>query len=107
MVASARKAAFQKHREPARDQLAMAARDRHQAVARDVEGHGGDMGGGIARPRRRLEEFGGAAVDTVVERHHAVGQILAETADVADRKQLGRHLHGDFGLRDTRRCAPR
>ena len=56
------------------------------------------MGGGIARPRRRLKEFG-TCRNAFVERHHAVGQIPAEAADVADRKQLGRNLHRDLGLR--------
>ena len=95
----ARQAAFQEGREPARDQFAMAARTRHDAVGGDVEGDDGDVGGGIARPRRWLVEIHRRGVGTVVERHHAVGQVVAEAADVADRKQLGRHLHGDLGLR--------
>ena len=32
----------------------------------------------------------------IVERHHAVGQVAPEAADVADGKQLGRRQHGDF-----------
>ena len=77
-----RKAAFQKRGEPARDQLALAARDRHQAVARDIERHDGDMGGGMARPHGWLEEFGRCRTPSLVERHDAVRQIVAEAADV-------------------------
>ena len=34
----------------------------------------------------------------IVERDHAVRRVLAESTDVADWKQLRRHLHGDLGL---------
>ena len=106
MVASARKAAFQERGEPAGDQFAVAARDGHEAVGGDVERDDGDMGGGMARPRRGWQNSVSAAIEHIIERHHAIGQIAAEAADVADRKQLGRHLHGDLGLRIARRCAP-
>ena len=77
---------------------AVIARDRHDAGGGDVESDGGDMRGGRARPRRarlRSRRVGG---EHVVERHHAVGQIAAEGADMADRKQLGRGQHGGLGL---------
>jgi hypothetical protein len=63
-------ASLQKHRQPAGDQLAMAARDRHEAVAGNIEGDGSDMGVGVARPGGWLEIDRRTGSEHIVERRH-------------------------------------
>ena len=77
----------------------MAARDRDDAVRRDVEGEQRDVIGGRALAldlRRLLIVF-----EDVVERHHAVRQVLAEAAQEADGERLGRDVHCKVAMHDV------
>lgn len=85
----------------------MIARDGDKSVAADIESDDGNMGGAIAGPRRRLHEIKMTGREDFVEWHHAIRQRAPEATDLADRKQLGRHLHGDLGMSgcaNARRC---
>ena len=78
----------------------MAARDRHDAAFADIEGDGGDVRGGIIPPlaverRNRVERLGG---EQIVERHHAVRQIAAEPAHVANGKYFRRHVQRELTM---------
>ena len=95
--------AFQQHAKPTGQQLQMTARHRHDAGLADVEGDGRKVSGRIARPfaieqRYRVELFGR---EQIVERHHAVGQVGAKAADIADRKHVGRNPHGELAVIDA------
>ena len=83
----------------------MIARHRHDAGGGDVEGDGGNMRGGIGE----AGGDGGFGVrrEYVVERSYAVRHGRAEGADMADRKHLDGHLHGDLRPAPSRRCASR
>ena len=81
----------------------MTARHRHDAGFADVESDGGKVGGRIALPfaierRHRVELF---AREQIVERHDAVGQVGAKTADIADRKHVGGDAHGEVTMIDA------
>ena len=95
-----RQATFQHHGKPRREQFGMIARDRHDAALADIEGDGGDMRGGIILPlaverRNRVELVGG---EQIVERHHAVRQIAAEAAHVANGKYFRRHAQRELAM---------
>ena len=80
------------------DELPMIARHCSDAAAADIEGDRGDVSGGILRAGERHRRIA-ATVEQIVERHHAIGQVRAEGADMADGKEVRRHLHGHLGLR--------
>ena len=78
----------------------MIARDRHDTAFADVESDCGDVGGGIVVPlaierRRRIERL---RAQQIVERHHAVGQVFSEAADVADGEYVGGDGHGELAM---------
>ena len=75
----------------------MRTRHRAHAVFADIEGDDG----GAARILRggRLDDA--AVGDDLVERDHAVRQIAAESADIADREGLGGGVHGQIGVVDA------
>ena len=77
----------------------MTARDRHDAAFADVEGDDGDVRGGIAPPlaigRRSGIDLG---CEQILERHHAVRQIIAETAHVTDGKHVRADGHGKLAV---------
>jgi len=87
------------HRKACRHELRVAARDRNDAVRRDVEGEQRDVIGGraLAFDRRRLV----IAFEDVVERNDAVGQVLAEAAQEADGEGLGRDMHREVAVHDV------
>ena len=92
-------ARFEMHRKARGDQFGMAARDRHDAVRRDVEGDQRDVIGrlALALDRRRLV----VALEDIVERHDAVRQVLAEAAQEADGEGLGRDVHREIAMHDV------
>ncbi len=68
---------FEMHRKAARDQLGMAARDRHDAFGRDIEGHECDM---IRRLAEALDvRVQAVACENIVERRDTIRQVVAET----------------------------
>jgi hypothetical protein len=69
----------------------------------DIESDRRDMGRGavpmvVRLWRRRIANSGG---EQVGERRHAVGQILAEAAHIANGKYVGGDVHGAFGLLES------
>ena len=84
------------HREPARDQLRMAARDRHDALGGDVEGDQGNVIRCIPIAFDRGRHA--AAGENVIDRHHAVGQVLAEATQEADREGFHRDVHREIAM---------
>ena len=85
--------AFEQHREPARQQFGMAARNRHDSAFADIEGDRRDMGGGVASRwlilgGRRIRPF---RREQVGERDRAVGKIFTEAAHITD----GKHVRSD------------
>ena len=66
----------------------------------DIEGDERDMRRGIVLPfaverRDRVELLG---AEQIVERHHAVGQIFAEAAHIADRKHFRSDAHRELAM---------
>ncbi len=59
-----------------------------------------DMGGRIAGARHLGRHVLGAGRQQVVERHHAIGELVAEAADIADREHVGRDQHGELAVID-------
>ena len=74
----------------------MAARNRHDALGGDVEGHQRDVIRriAVAFDRQRLA----AACENVVNRHDTVGQVLAEPAKEADGEGLHRDVHRQIAM---------
>ena len=88
-----RHAGFQENAKPAGDELQVIARERRHAGGRYVESDDRHMRGRRPRPRRARLAVRRIDGEHVVERHHAVGQVVAEGADMADGKQLDRGQH--------------
>lgn len=55
---------------------------------------------GRTNPRNAHGGFGGFGKKYIVKRDNAGWKIRPEAADMADRKQFDRALHGDFDLSD-------
>jgi hypothetical protein len=95
-----RQAALDQHDERSRDQLGVVARYRHQAPFGCVEGDRCEVRRRIRLPltleRRNGVELVGR--EQVVERHHAVGQLRAEAAHIADGKHFGGHAHAELAV---------
>ena len=91
---------FAQDRQPAREQFGMTARNRDRAGLADVERDGSHMRGGIVlaieigRRQRRIC-FGSKQI---VERDHAIGEILSERAQIPDGEHLGGDLHRQSGV---------
>ena len=88
-----RDAGFKKHRLATSCQFGVIARYGKDAVFAAFKRNGRNMCAGWTKPRRNWRDIGIAGGKHVVERHHAVGQIATESANVADRKQFHRSLH--------------
>ena len=101
MLASCAKRLSNSTRKARREQFGMIARDRHQAAFADIEG---DRRRHARRhcsaARDRAAESGSSfsAVEQIVERHHAVGQVAAEAAHIADGKDFRRDVQRELAM---------
>ena len=88
-----RETAFSEHRQAARQQLGVTARDRHDAVRRRIECDRRDMQSRVvaALGRKRNVRAGRDLVEKIVERH-GIGH-RPKSANTADRENRGRDLH--------------
>ena len=83
---------------PPSSKTASPARDRHNAAFADVESDRRDVGGGIAPAVVSLRWLSNFRRQQVGERHHAVRQLLAEAAYVANGKHVGSDVHGALSV---------
>src|SRR5262249_35007781 len=86
-------AALERDRGTRREKLEMAARDRDETIGRYVPGDHRDVRGRIDEAGDRLGRRRGGGGEQVVESDDAVREVVAEAADLADLKDLGRDVH--------------
>ena len=92
-----RHVAFERYRKAARNQSEVGARDGTETVRRHVEGNQRRLAAVLDDGARGR----GFPEDGVVERGHALGQVAAEAADMADRERFGCGVHGDIRIDDA------
>jgi hypothetical protein len=89
--------ALEQHEERSRDQFGMIARHRHEAPFAHVEGDRRKVRrrGGLPLALERRDGVELVGREQIVERHHAVRQVGAEAAHVADGEHFRGHAHAE------------
>ena len=82
------------------DQLNVTARHRGDSAGIRAKSNRRDMRSGRTNSRNAHGGFGAFVKENIIKRDNAVGQIGPEGADMTDRKQFDRALHGNFERAD-------
>jgi hypothetical protein len=82
------------------DQLNVTARDRGDSAGIRAKSNRRYMRSGRTNSRNAHGGFGAFVKENIIKRDNAVGQIGPEGADMTDRKQFDRALHGNFERAD-------